>query len=632
MNVQDKHRPGVVLCLAALVGVALAAAAIEWVLGRLLLTDDPFYWRLSLQQVGLVGGLEAAVLLVYWPIRLIERAASRGMTATRFVATMGFSLLVLGLLSLYVANSLSRAFLGALLDRSVIQMTIDALPQASNANPVAAAGGAAVLLLLVALIMALAWSASRWVVQTLDAMSDMLSRQARQKRSRGEKLAAAAAFAFCLAGLLSWAQLGVRPEAWYGDTLRLAVLPDRSKDLGIELARSAQPLMPQSPRNVVVLLSDSLRADHFPQYGYGRPTTPFLTELANSGHLWKADWAVSTCSETPCGVMATLLSNRIGEAVGHKNVALHVLLKDAGYQVDFLLSGSHLVQPALKATYGERTLFDSFDDGQSTHRANDDRQVLDAVDRLPPAGSKPHFLFIFLMSSHFTGEKLPEYQFYEPELSMLEAAARSRGAIGRNTLSPEEQAAAINAYDNGLLQTDDMIRRIFGSLRAKGYLEDAIAIISSDHGEALGEHGIYGHGSYLYPEFLRIPLFIYDARRTYPPIAFASQTDIAATVAAAVGLPRPASWEGHDLHGGAPRVASVVQNSRRNEPPCRGAFERANGSLYYLVECVKYPSGLFDLTRDPLGLTDISRTVDPTIHEALQQQLRKAFPVVRNIY
>ncbi len=136
------------------------------------------------------------------------------------------------------------------------------------------------------------------------------------------------------------------------------------------------------------------------------------------------------------------------------------------------------------------------------------------------------------MSSHLTGEKLPEHRLYEPELPMLEAAARSRGAAGRNTLSPDEQAAAINSCDNGLRQADDMIRRIFGSLRAKGYLDDAIVVISSDHGEALGEHGIYAHGSYLYPEFLRIPLFIYDAKRTYPPIAFASQTDIAATVVA----------------------------------------------------------------------------------------------------
>ncbi len=299
--------------------------------------------------------------------------------------------MVLGLLWLYVANFLSRAFLGTLLDRSVIQMAIEALPQMRAAKPVVLAGGVAALLLVVAAIMALAWLASRWVAQTLDAMSDMFSRRLRQGRSRGDRLAAMAVFAFCLGGLLSWAQLTVRPEAWYGDTLRIATLPDRTKDLGIGIVRSAEPLVPASPRNVVVLLSDSSRADHFPHYGYARPTTPFLTELASSGHLWKADWAVSTCSETPCGVMATLLSNRIEEAVGRENVALHALLKDAGYQVDFLLSGSHLVQPALKATYGESTLFDSLRDGRSTKRGNDDRQVLDAVDELPLAGSRRSF-------------------------------------------------------------------------------------------------------------------------------------------------------------------------------------------------------------------------------------------------
>lgn len=623
---------GLIPCLAALFGIALAAATTEWVLGRLLLTEDPFYWRLSLQQFGLVGGLEAALLLACWSIRVIERSAGRAAMATRVVVTIGLSLLVLGLLSLYGGNYLSRAFLGTVLDRPVIQMTIDALPQMGAARPVMLAGGAIAIMLVAATFAALAWRTSRSVAQTLDAMSDMFSRHARRGRGRGERLGAIVAFTFCIGGILSWAQLIVRPEAWFGDTLRLATLSDVTKDLGINLARDDQPLVPTSPRNVVVILSDSLRADHLPQYGYSRPTTPFLTELASAGHLRKAGWAVSTCSETACGVIGTLLSNRIGAAVGRTNVALHALLKDAGYQIDFLLSGSHLLLPALKATYGQSTLFNSLRDGQSTNRGTDDRQVLDEVDALPLAGSKPRFLFIFLMSSHFTGRKLPEYRVFEPELSMLEAAIRSRGVAGRNTLSPEEQAAAINAYDNGLRQTDDMIRRIFGSLRGKGYLDDAIVVISSDHGEALGEHGIYSHGTYLYPEFLRIPLLIYDERRTYPPIAFASQTDIAATIAAAVGLPRPASWDGRDLHAGEPRTTSFVQNSRKHEHPCRGIFQRTEGQLYYLFECVTYPSGMFDLTRDPLGSTDISQTVDPAIRKALQQQLHEAFPVVRNIY
>ena len=169
---------GLIRCLAALIGVALAAAATEWILGRFLLTDDPFYWRLSLQQFGLVGGLEGAVLLACWPIRSIERGAGRGMMATRLVATIGFGLLVLGLLSLYVVNFLSRAFLGTVVDRSVIQMTIDALPQMSAAKPVMLAAGVIAIVFVIATIAALAWRASRWVAQALDTMSDMLSRRA----------------------------------------------------------------------------------------------------------------------------------------------------------------------------------------------------------------------------------------------------------------------------------------------------------------------------------------------------------------------------------------------------------------------------------------------------------------------
>ncbi|MPZ34531.1 MAG: sulfatase-like hydrolase/transferase [Rhodospirillales bacterium] len=620
-------------CTAGLIIVALAAATAEWFLLRYLLGRDPFYWRVSLQQFGLVGGLEALVLMLCWPVRLIERTVSRGSAVTRGVATTGFSLVALGLLWVYISNFLAISYLNMTVDRAVFQISIEALPQVRATRPAGFAIGLLVLSVVVIGITALTWRACRHVPPTLDAISGLTSRASRACLSRPASLAALAVVGFCAVGFASWAQLTLRPTAWYGDTLRLATMPDREKALGIHLVRSAAPLVPATPQNIIVILADSLRADHFPAYGYERMTTPFLAELATTGKLWKADWAVSTCSETPCGIIGTLLSNRMDRVVGRDNVALQTLLKDAGYKVHFLLSGSHMTQAAIRAAYGSASLFEVLSDSSKTGRGNDDRQILEAVDKLPPAGSSPHFMFMFLMSTHFTAVKFPEHRPYQPELSMLSAAERSRAVIGSNTLSKEDRAEAINAYDNDLSQMDGMLRRIFDGLDRKGYLDNALVFISSDHGEALGEHGIYSHGVYLYPEFTRIPLFIYDnAGRSYPPIALASQTDIAATAVAAVGLPIPPSWDGLDLHGARQREISFAQNSRLHEKPCRAVFYRAAGELYELMSCQRLPEVVFNLTRDPLGAYDISDTIAPEILADMKRALTAAFPVFKNIY
>src|SRR5215510_12337264 len=61
-------------------------------------------------------------------------------------------------------------------------------------------------------------------------------------------------------------------------------------------------------KNVVLIIVDALRADHTQVYGYHRTTTPFLAQLAQTGHLHRVEFATSTCSGTFCGVMSTLAS------------------------------------------------------------------------------------------------------------------------------------------------------------------------------------------------------------------------------------------------------------------------------------------------------------------------------------
>ena len=59
-------------------------------------------------------------------------------------------------------------------------------------------------------------------------------------------------------------------------------------------------------------------------------------------------------------------------------------------------------------------------------------------------------------------------------------------------------------------QADDIIRQLFDALGAKHYLDDAVVVVTGDHGEGLGERH-WAHGWNLYNEDIRIPLLLYDA-------------------------------------------------------------------------------------------------------------------------
>ncbi len=65
-----------------------------------------------------------------------------------------------------------------------------------------------------------------------------------------------------------------------------------------------------------------------------------------------------------------------------------------------------------------------------------------------------------------------------------------------------------NAYDSSIAYIDNQLGVLFSSLAEQGVLDNTVVIITSDHGELLGEHGLYGHSTSLYIEALRVPLLI----------------------------------------------------------------------------------------------------------------------------
>jgi glucan phosphoethanolaminetransferase (alkaline phosphatase superfamily) len=311
-------------------------------------------------------------------------------------------------------------------------------------------------------------------------------------------------------------------------------------------------------KNVVIIIVDSLRADHTQVYGYERPTTPFLASLLAAGQLRKVEFATSTCAESNCGILSTLFSRTLRHQVP-KDLKLYELLHDQGYKTYFILSGNHDWQ-GLREAYGHE--MDLYFDGLNSTRYSkaDDRLIFEGLDRVP-AYTAPAFFYIHLMSAHLIGLKRDEYRVYQPSVVKNDWAALFKGEYDRETV--------VNNYDNGVTQADATIKEIFAALQQKGYLQNSLVVILADHGEGLGDRGAngFGHVNSLHQEFIRIPMLIYDdSPAQYANLKFATQVDVAPTILDRLGLMIPSSWEGASLLKPNIKSFTIHQTSLRN--PC----------------------------------------------------------------
>jgi hypothetical protein len=362
------------------------------------------------------------------------------------------------------------------------------------------------------------------------------------------------------------------------------------------------PNKPQ--KNIILLFGDSLRPDNMGVYGYQRETTPFLSRLLAEGKLAKIEFAVSACADSYCGI-ANTLTGRSYREVSAKSVKLNQILDRVGYTNTWILAGDHFTgwkQLGIFYGTGPYTIFDrrnvpGFSPG-------DDRMVVQALERLPQWDGSPHFLYFFLMSAHVSGDKFPEFQKFTPA-SIGKALYKWNEKKPDVPASPEEIAerqAVINMYDNGMLQFDAYVEKIFSLLEAKGFLQNSIVFILGDHGDSLGEHEHFGHSRYLYQENIRIPILVFDpSGSNIKNTKFATHLDIAPTILQEIGLEIPSSWKGRPLQEVASPRRIFLQTNRSSDA-CRGVLQWTPSTIEKFQSCgvlTAAKNEFFDLVNDP---------------------------------
>lgn len=441
-------------------------------------------------------------------------------------------------------------------------------------------------------------------------------------RLRAACLAGASAVVFAvIAGAVSW---GISSDwaVWNTEMIASFFRPhvvifeptDRRRAVGdrdAAIAASYPRDVAGSRRNVIVIMADSLRADRMGAYGYERPTTPFLSGLMANGAMQRVDVALSTCSESFCGITSTLASREFRD-ITPRAFKLNDVLRVQGYDTRILLASDDRRWLGLSSFYAAGATSVSDPSNTPGFAVHDDRLILAGLDKLPDAvGRPPAFFYIHLMSTHATGVQLDGYRRYGHLDDGVQPVLTNRDLF-HSHITP-------NRYDDRVVQADDMVRQIYEALSRKGYLENALVVVTADHGEGLGERH-YGHGFYLYQEDIRIPLLIADTGAEYRNLRFATQLDIAPTIVDRLGLPIPSSWSGRSLLGPAGPRDTVHQTI---VSPLRFAVVRHTGDR--LLQLIANPDGgdeLYDWIADPGQSRNLIDSAEAGVAEGMREQLR----------
>jgi len=248
------------------------------------------------------------------------------------------------------------------------------------------------------------------------------------------------------------------------------------------LGEDAQIINPDNSRRLIIMVvGESARADHFSLNGYGRETNPRLSQRNVISFTQVRSWGTSTANAVPC-MFSTLNQKTYSEKKIRSSENLLDILRHAKVSVLWRDNNSDSRKIAARVPYED---FKSKAPNPAAEGETRDVDMLtglqDTIDRTPSGD-----LFIVL---HQMGNHGPAYYKRYPAAFEKFTPVQKTNELGK--CSPEEIA---NAYDNAILYTDDFLSRVIDLLKTNENKYQTAMLYSSDHGESLGEKGIYLHG------------------------------------------------------------------------------------------------------------------------------------------
>jgi arylsulfatase A-like enzyme len=363
----------------------------------------------------------------------------------------------------------------------------------------------------------------------------------------------------------------------------------------------ARALAPAGSANVLLIVLDTVAAEHLSLHGYKRPTSRSLEQLARRGIRFDrvqspSSWTLPSHASMFTGRWPHELSAGWLTPLDAAHPTLAEYLGDRGYDTagfignlfycgwdsglargftqydDYVFPGLTAFKMASlinRPLEGLRSIDDfmrkrtntvffqglllRFDAGNRKYASVVNQQFFDWLDyRRQP--ERPFFAFLNYFDAHFP-YRLPDRGIHrfgtrprtEREMDVIDHWR----TLDKRELSAGEIAFARDSYDDCIASLDEQVGKLTDDLVRRGLLERTWVIITADHGESFGEHlNVFGHGTSLYQTQLHVPLVVIPPGRDTSP-GVVSQTvslrDLAATIVDILNLKTGAPFPGESL-------------------------------------------------------------------------------------
>lgn len=316
--------------------------------------------------------------------------------------------------------------------------------------------------------------------------------------------------------------------------------------------------------NVILITIDALRPDHLGCYGYSRNTSPNIDKFASEGLLFEN--CFSNATETRYSFSSILTGFLPHETRVFENVplpedvdTLAEILRKEGYKTAAVVS-NYMLKKKRGYAQGFRIYDDAMDEMESVRKWPErtaEHTTDRAIEFLKRFRKDSLFMWIHYQDPHgpYTPPKPFSEMFFNPsEKSLCIKVNKSLSGYGgipyyQNLGADKNFDYYVSQYDGEIRYQDAHFKRLIDALKRFGFYEQSLIIVTSDHGESMGEHNyFFAHGENLYNELMRVPLIIrYGKKLRGGRADFVQHLDIVPTVLETAGLMKNPKLRGRDL-------------------------------------------------------------------------------------
>ncbi|MFP6664311.1 MAG: sulfatase [Deltaproteobacteria bacterium] len=398
-----------------------------------------------------------------------------------------------------------------------------------------------------------------------------------------------------------WRDLKIDLSAFAGRKIRFA-FDTEWQTPGIAFPLFGAPLVlarakREKARNVILVSLDTLRGDHIEKFHEKIPLMPELAAFAAEGALFERAFSAYPSTSASHMTLFTSTYPVVHQVTFANQLAprwlamLTEVFAAGGYA-----TGAVTENAMLAAHSGFARGFDTYLEnkglGKWESAGEAEATFAAGIDWIEAHRDEVFFLFLHTYEVH--SPYTPPADVALPKLP--------KGA-------PIAEVKA-RQYQGEVRHTDRLLAEVFRKIEDLGLAEDTIIVVTSDHGEAFGEHGHVGHSWMVYDEFVHVPLIFWGPGAIAPGKRIQAQTsliDVAPTLFELTGLPQPTIMTGQSLGAllrgetTSPPEDFIYLEAPKGKKPKAGRVFAARSEKYKFIgrEFLPEPLEIYNLQSDP---------------------------------